>query len=215
MDRGFITLPSWSEAFRAFTKSRSTADILVYINEYWTTGTEPKMPEKGEVTVAWRLIKPLLDAQKQAREYGKRGGAPLGNQNARKTTPVETTKTTENNPRCLEYKQPKTTKITDNSIKITDTPPISPLGGNGSGKPSPAFVKPTLDELREYIGRKGYHFTAEEFIAHYESNGWMVGRNHMKSWRMACVTWEHSPYRKKTTLQEQARGTGKEIDIGF
>lgn len=44
--------------------------------------------------------------------------------------------------------------------------------------------------MKDYIREKGYTFSAEVFIAHYESNGWLVGRNPMKNWRAACVTWE-------------------------
>lgn len=52
------------------------------------------------------------------------------------------------------------------------------------------FVKPTIAELRAHIQEKGYTFTAEEFHAHYESNGWVVGRNKMKCWKSACVKWQ-------------------------
>lgn len=54
----------------------------------------------------------------------------------------------------------------------------------------PRFTKPTVEEVAEYIAEKGYSFDAESFVAHYESNGWKVGKNPMKSWRSACVTWE-------------------------
>lgn len=52
------------------------------------------------------------------------------------------------------------------------------------------FVKPSLEEVQSYISKMGYHFSAEAFIAYYESNGWHVGRNPMKSWMSACTTWE-------------------------
>lgn len=55
---------------------------------------------------------------------------------------------------------------------------------------SKPFAKPTIEELEEYIKEKGYHFDAESFFAFYESKGWMIGKNPMKNWRMACVTWE-------------------------
>lgn len=51
------------------------------------------------------------------------------------------------------------------------------------------FVKPTIEEIRAYIFEKGYTFDAEAFYAFYESNGWKVGRNPMKNWKMACTTW--------------------------
>lgn len=69
--------------------------------------------------------------------------------------------------------------------------------------PKAKFIKPTLEELKEYVKEMGYHFNAESFIAFYESNGWMVGKNHMKSWKGACVTWEnkykYSRYNNKST----------------
>jgi hypothetical protein len=30
----------------------------------------------------------------------------------------------------------------------------------------------------------------EKFMAHYESNGWRVGRTHMRDWKAAVRTWE-------------------------
>ena len=59
------------------------------------------------------------------------------------------------------------------------------------------FVKPTLAEVAAYIAEKHYPFDAEEFWNFYESNGWRVGRNPMKSWKAACVTWKKSRDRDK------------------
>lgn len=50
--------------------------------------------------------------------------------------------------------------------------------------------RPTLEEVQAYIAEKGYSVDAESFIAFYESNGWKVGKNPMKSWRAALVTWQ-------------------------
>ncbi len=52
-----------------------------------------------------------------------------------------------------------------------------------------AFVPPTLSEVSDYISEKGYKIDAEAFVSYYSSIGWMVGRNKMKDWRMALVTW--------------------------
>ncbi len=51
------------------------------------------------------------------------------------------------------------------------------------------FVKPTIEELSQYIGEKGYDIDPEKFWNFYESKGWMVGRNKMKNWRAAVTTW--------------------------
>ena len=52
------------------------------------------------------------------------------------------------------------------------------------------FIPPTQEEVEEYAKEKGYTvFSAERFIAYYESNGWKVGRNPMKNWRAAVSGW--------------------------
>ena len=56
-------------------------------------------------------------------------------------------------------------------------------------KKAECFVKPTIDEIKAHILEKGYTFDAEAFYAFYESNGWKVGKNPMKNWKMACTTW--------------------------
>jgi len=56
-------------------------------------------------------------------------------------------------------------------------------------KKSERFVKPTIQEIQAHILEKGYTFDAEAFYAFYESNGWKVGKNPMKNWKMACTTW--------------------------
>ena len=60
---------------------------------------------------------------------------------------------------------------------------------NEKEKKSKGFVKPTIQEIQAHILEKGYTFDAEAFYAFYESNGWKVGRNPMKNWKMACTTW--------------------------
>ena len=59
-------------------------------------------------------------------------------------------------------------------------------------KRTKTFVKPTIAELQAHIEEKGYTFSAENFIAWYESNGWVVGRakTKMKCWKSACVYWQ-------------------------
>ena len=65
------------------------------------------------------------------------------------------------------------------------------------------FRPPTLEEVKSYILEKGIEIDAERFVAYYESNGWMVGRNKMKSWKSAIVTWQKNEgrYGQNTTYQ--------------
>lgn len=52
------------------------------------------------------------------------------------------------------------------------------------------FSPPSVEEVRAYCKQKGYTFDPEQFVAFYESKGWKVGRNPMKSWQAACTTWQ-------------------------
>lgn len=58
-----------------------------------------------------------------------------------------------------------------------------------TNKSAQRFSPPSLPELQAYIQEKGYSIDAESFIAFYESKGWYVGKNKMKNWKMALVTW--------------------------
>lgn len=53
------------------------------------------------------------------------------------------------------------------------------------------FSKPTITELEDAFAGKvtdaGHQ--AGLFLCHYESNGWRVGRNPMKSWQHAVTSW--------------------------
>ena len=73
------------------------------------------------------------------------------------------------------------------------TPPIRRNPKKPTTTPTRArekFVKPTVDEVAAHIREKGYTFDPLSFWNYYESNGWKVGRNTMKSWTSACVTWQ-------------------------
>ena len=52
------------------------------------------------------------------------------------------------------------------------------------------FVKPTVEEVAEYIREEGYNVDAEQFVNFYESKGWKVGTTPMKSWTAAVATWQ-------------------------
>ena len=57
------------------------------------------------------------------------------------------------------------------------------------GEKARRFSPPSLQEVKDEVERLGYAIDPERFIAHYESNGWMIGKNKMKSWKSALVTW--------------------------
>lgn len=73
------------------------------------------------------------------------------------------------------------------------------------------FKKPTVVEIYEYACEKlsnddALKFT-EKFHAHYEANGWKVGRNPMKDWKAAVRKWDLSTF--VTTNQQTKIKNGK------
>ncbi len=62
------------------------------------------------------------------------------------------------------------------------------------------FVHPTLEEVSAYCRQRGNSVDPEKWMAHYEANGWKVGRNPMKNWKAAVHTWETT--RSKPTVEE-------------
>jgi hypothetical protein len=70
-----------------------------------------------------------------------------------------------------------------------------------------SFKKPTVVEIYDYACEKlsdkdALAFT-EKFHAHYEANGWKVGRNPMKDWKAAVRKWDLSTF--ATTNQNQTK----------
>jgi hypothetical protein len=77
-------------------------------------------------------------------------------------------------------------------------------------KKSP-FKKPTVVEIYDYACEKlsdkdALAFT-EKFHAHYEANGWKVGRNQMKDWKAAVRKWDLTTF--VTTNQTTKIKNGK------
>ena len=61
------------------------------------------------------------------------------------------------------------------------------------------FVKPTLEELREYMESIGMNDVSHKFFDFYESKGWMIGKNKMRDWKSAVRTWK--PNNLKTNFE--------------
>jgi len=70
-------------------------------------------------------------------------------------------------------------------------------------KRSSRFTPPTQEEVQARITEKGYSIDAEAFIAHYEGNGWMTGRNHVKSWKACLTTWSKNDFDRQKPKQPE------------
>lgn len=67
-----------------------------------------------------------------------------------------------------------------------------------NNKKKSVFTPPTREEVQAYCVERGNRVSADRFVDYYTSNGWMVGKNHMKDWRATVRTWERSDGMKQT-----------------
>lgn len=73
---------------------------------------------------------------------------------------------------------------------------------------SKKFKKPSLENVRDQCLKVGLPASvAEDFINYYESNGWRVGQNPMRSWTHSLGTWkknhENRTYDNRTKTNQR------------
>lgn len=147
-------------------------------------------PLEDGAGIALELIKPLLDSQYQRkminRENGKKGGRPSV---ISSEEPDVKTEKNRNKPNKTEAKA-------NESL-------MSNVNGNGNVNvnSNKRFVKPTIQEISDYCLEKQIGVDPERFYNYYESNGWMVGRVHMKDWRACLQNWKRNSVQKQDHQQ--------------
>lgn len=62
--------------------------------------------------------------------------------------------------------------------------------------------RPSVEEVRAYCIERGNNVDPEQFVAFYDSNGWKVGKNPMRSWKSAVITWEKREREEKHKAPE-------------
>lgn len=76
------------------------------------------------------------------------------------------------------------------------------------------FVKPTLDEVRDYCNERHNIVNPEHFMDYYESNGWKVGKNPMKDWKATVRSWE-SREKKETRVPNFENRSGEGVSKSY
>ena len=77
-----------------------------------------------------------------------------------------------------------------NDTKNADSVSVSVSGSVTDKKEIKGFVKPTIEQVDNYMKEIEYKGDAEYFINHYQSNGWVVGRSKMKDWKSTVRNWK-------------------------
>lgn len=75
----------------------------------------------------------------------------------------------------------------------------------------PRFQKPSIEEIRLQAAKCGMsEIEVNKFFNYYESNGWRVGRNPMRSWTHALTNWKNnlSTYGNQNGSKPNPRNNG-------
>lgn len=63
-------------------------------------------------------------------------------------------------------------------------------------KTKKGFIRPSIEEIKQYCNSRHNDIDPEQFHDFYESKGWMVGKNPMKDWQATVRTWERQQKHK-------------------
>ena len=97
----------------------------------------------------------------------------------------------------FQKSQTKKNTTNDTTDKTTDDTTGDTLNNNdltikqlNNNRERSRFTPPSLQEVIDYCIERKNNISPQKFINYYESNGWHVGKNHMKDWKAAVRTWE-------------------------
>ena len=117
--------------------------------------------------------------------------------------------------RVLIYRQ-GSKEILSRYIKLVDKPSLKMCTDNTNinitntnltdSNKKALFKKPTLVEVKNYCILRKNNIEAEAFIDFYESKGWQIGKETMKSWKACVRTWES---REKNNPKSNSKGMSK------
>ena len=216
MTDSFIFYASFAEAAGELDNEQYGA-LMRAINEY---ALFDKMPDlTGVPKMLFTLIKPQLDANKKRREngkYGSLGGRPQKEPSGKQE---ESSIIIEEKPNGLsnDVQNKNPMGFENDGLGLLKNNPNDNVNVNvngnvndiGADAPAPdgappsekrtRFVKPTLAEVADYCRERGNNVSPERWYAHYDSNGWHVGKNPMKDWRAAVRTWEQNDFNRPRT----------------
>ena len=159
-----------------FAFSKEEQEAVDFILENYFTQSENKPIGFYWVSNRLNLLgDKILKRLNSSRENGKKGGR--GNKK-------------ENKPMGLNPLNPDQNLDENilNETKLNETKP----------KPKPKsklFIKPTIDEIKNYCLERKNNVNAESFSNYYEARGWKLKGIQMKDWKACVRTWEGNDYK--------------------
>lgn len=142
---------------------------------------EQKVDENGE------YLKNNSNSNNQNESKNK----PNNNQDKSKIKPNQNqseTKTKPNNNLSITETKPNVNDNDNVNENVNDNVNVNENGSSITTRKR--FVRPTLDEVKQYCVERHNSVDAQRFMDFYTSKGWLVGNQPMKDWKAAIRTWE-------------------------
>ena len=173
----FIFYRSFYDASKCL-KTEEKAQLFDAICSYALDEKVEKLD--GTAYGMFQLVKPQLDANRKRFNNGC-----IKKQKISKT----------------EAKQKQTKSKVEANVNVNVNPNVNEnlnLESKSKSKSkSKLFIKPTIDEIKNYCSERKNNVNAESFSNYYEARGWKLKGIQMKDWKACVRTWEGNDYKPK------------------
>ena len=104
---------------------------------------------------------------------------------------------------------------TENLANLGDSVSVNVSDSVNVNEKKRAFAPPSLEEVSKYCLERSNGINPQEFIDHYEANGWFRGKTKIKDWKACARTWEAKDSAKVKTFKQMDHDTEKETIRNF
>jgi hypothetical protein len=192
----FVCYTEWLQYFDMLKTDAERAEIVRAMFLYNIDGTVPdKSTHSTSFMVLFAMMKNQFD--RDTEKYQQK--VERLRDNAKKSHQANATNCKQMLPIATNCYQIEGDNVNVND-NVNDNEVISNDITKGA-KTRKRFIKPTVEEVREYCQERGNTVDPETFVNFYESKGWVVGKSPMKDWKAAVRNWERSRT-EKTPPQE-------------
>lgn len=219
--KGFILYYDWEEYFDALESTEEVGELILALFAFAKRGEVEQFT--GALKMAFTMMTRTIarDSEKWEQECKNRSEAAVKRWEKEKSKVLYNSIQDNTSYNALYNSITTTNSYADNSNKIIDNSNQildNNISKGVSNETPPAkksaskkFVKPSVDEIAEYIKEKQYGINAQQFYDFYESKGWKVGNSGMKDWKAAVRNWEQRRIERgapAANVQKSQQSTG-------
>lgn len=195
MKDSFVFYSSYAEAILAIDDSASQMKVMRALWDFAFKDIEPRREDLNTIEyVIFSMAKPNITASIRNYENGKKGGAPMGNQNARKqkqpinnpqTTPPTTNVNDNVNVTVTETEEVKDTVDDTVDVKVNAEVDVKEKENLKNNNNDSFSLIPTLREVQQFCIKQRLQVDPVEFWTYYNVRRWQ----NVKNWQRAILKW--------------------------